>query len=179
MIVVEGPDGSGKTTLAQGIADGFELEYRRAPTLSSEHGPDEEALRWFEDQLGDGVGDDGVYDRVFVISEPIYQLASPGRPLMASTPRMQMMLQRLWVCCDLLIFCLPPWEVARQNLEDINRLALEGVDVLALEKIHWAYEYMFNLWKEAFFDRVTMYDYTSMTTDHIEEAVRELTGSAA
>lgn len=172
MIVVEGPDGSGKTTLAKWIEEEFSIEYRRAPTLSSEHGPDDEAVVWFENQMDRDI-EGGVYDRIFTISEPIYQLATPGRPLMRDEVYMGLALQKLWVKCDLLIFCLPPWADARQNLEDVNRLALQGVDVLALEKIHWAYNYQFQLFKECYFDRVTLYDYTSMTTAHIEEAIRE------
>jgi hypothetical protein len=59
-------------------------------------------------------------------------------------------------------------------MADTNRLALKGVDQLALEKIHWAYGYQAELFKQAFFERVTVYDYTSMTTDHIKEAIDEL-----
>lgn len=173
MIVVEGPDGSGKTTLAELIADEFDLEYRRAPTLSSTTGPDEAAIDWFADQMRDSNGQGGVYDRLFVISEPIYQLATPGRPLMRDAAYMALALQKVWQKVDLLIFCLPPWEAAVKNLEDVGRAALHGVDRLQLEKIHWMYSYQYELFKQGFFELVTQWDYTRMSHDHIKEAVSE------
>lgn len=175
MIVVEGPDGSGKTTLAKWIAEEFDLEYRRAPTLSSESGPDDAAVTWFAQQLEADVSGGGVYDRVFIISEMLYQLATPGRPLMKDAKYMRQNLKRFHSVCDLLIFCLPPWEAAQKNLGDVGRLSLQGVDQLALEKIHWAYGYQYQLFAESYYERVTMWDYTVMSHDHIREAVVELT----
>jgi len=177
MIVVEGPDGSGKTTLAKWIADEYDLDYRRAPTLSSTTGPDEEAATWFESQLSGDTGEGGVYDRVFVVSELLYQLATPGRQLMRSETQMTDSLMRFMNQVKLLIFCLPPWPVAKQNLYDHGRLQLKGVDENQLRKIHWAYEYICNLFKESLFEQVTLYDYTVMSKDHIKEAMDELVGA--
>jgi len=174
MIVVEGPDGSGKTTLAKWIAENCGLEYRRAPTLSSETGPDDKAVFWFEDQLVGKTAEGGVYDRVFIISEPIYQLASPGRPLMRNERYMTAHLQRFLNTCKLLIFCLPPWETARDNMDADGRLTLQGVDREMFRKIHWMYSCQADLYKEAMFETVTIYDYTRMNKSHIEEAVYDL-----
>lgn len=179
MIVVEGPDGSGKTELCNWIAEEFDLEYRRAPTLSSEKGPDDAVPTWWAEQLLGDTSDGGVYDRTFFISEPLYQLATPGRQLLRDRQFMALGLKRLWSQCDLLIFCLPGWEVERQNLEDVNRLALQGVDSLQLEKISWAYAYQYQLFAECYYERVTLWDYTRMTHDHIREAIGELVRSAS
>lgn len=179
MIVVEGPDGSGKTELCRYIAEEFGFEYRRAPSLSSTTGPDEAAVEWFAEQLQGDTGDNGVYDRVFIISEPIYQLATPGRPLLRDDKYMTMALRRFISQVDLLIFCLPPWETARQNLSNIGRDQLAGVDMLQLEKIHWAYGYQASMFARILYERVTLWDYTRMSHDHIREAVSELVRSPA
>ena len=178
MIVVEGPDGTGKTTLAQQLADEFELEYTRAPHLSSETGPtDGDAIvTWWERQFK--LKKPRIYDRSFYISEPIYQMAQHERDLIVDNKRYDTGFFRLVNKLDLLIFCHPPWAVARQVLEDEGRLSLQGVDIHVLEKIHWLYGVMIDHWMEILFERVTMYDWTSMTTDHIKEAVGEIVGPA-
>jgi hypothetical protein len=175
MIVIEGPDGSGKTTLAEELAEEFKLSYTRAPHLSSEHGPTSDMIvDWWEKQFRKTTHQRKIYDRSFYISEPIYQMAQPDRALIADNKRYDKGFFKLTNTVDLLIFCHPPWPVARQVLEDTNRLALEGVNVHMLEKIHWLYGVMISHWMEILFERVTIYDYTTMTTNHIKEAVGEI-----
>ena len=176
MVVIEGPDASGKTTLAEELATEFGLEYCRAPYLSSEVGPLSDAIvDWWEKQLR--LKKPRVYDRCFYISEPIYQLAQPERKLIVDNQRYDAGWFKLVNKVDLLVFCLPPWPAARQVLDDSNRLALEGVNINQLEKIHWLYGVMASHWMEILYERVTFYDYTNMTNHHIKEAVGELTGA--
>ena len=180
MIVIEGPDGSGKTTLAEELCREFKLKYTRAPHLSSETGPtDGDAIvDWWERQLRGKTSRGKIYDRTFYISEPIYQFAQPERDLLVDIKRFDAGFFKLVNTLDLLIFCMPPWETARQNLSDIGRLSLQGVDEHMLEKVHWRYGVELSHFMEILFDRVTIYDYTSMTTDHIKEAVGEIVGAA-
>lgn len=176
IIVVEGPDGSGKTTLALWIAQKYGLEYTRPPAdlLSSSEGPSPGLVEWWENELGSSASKDRVYDRTFYVSEVLYAQAQKDRPLMCPDPeRMTRGLADFIHRVDLLIFCLPGWQVERQNLDDVGRLSLQGVDQEQLEKISWAYEYMHYLFSELMFERCTVYDYTTMTLSHIEEAVSE------
>jgi thymidylate kinase len=179
MIVLEGPDGSGKTTLAEELCREFGLKYTRAPHLSSETGPtDGDAIvEWWERQLK-LKKKDKIYDRTFYISEPIYQMAQGKRDLIVDNKRYDAGFFKFTNKVDLLVFCLPPWETTRQTLSDDNRLALEGVDVHMLRKVHWLYGVMASHWMEILFERVSVYDYTSMTNQHIKEAVGELVAAA-
>jgi hypothetical protein len=174
MIVVEGPDGAGKTELTRFIAEEFGLEYRRAPTLSSITGPDDEVAEWWVQQMAHDDGD-GVYDRSFLVSEFVYALAT-DRPPIKDAQWMRHRLSMFWTVCDLLIFCLPPFDVQLENLNAVGRGRLIGVDEGRLRRISWAYEYLLELFKASMYERCTVWDYTSMNHDHIREACAETLG---
>jgi hypothetical protein len=157
MIILEGPDGGGKTHLANRICEEFDLEYMRYEGVSSTSGPDGPAIiEWWDDQISSNK--QKVYDRCFYISEPIYQLATPHRELIAAPVTMIHGILRLTNFTPLTIFCIPPWEAAIANVSQRERL--EGVDDLALKKIHWAYHVAYALWSEALYHNVSHWDYT-------------------
>src|SRR5215472_10794451 len=87
MLIVEGPDGGGKTTLAHAIADAYDLTYMRPPPelLSSSLGPGPGSglHEWWVEQmrLPEKEHTRNVYDRCFFISEAIYQMAQVDRDL--------------------------------------------------------------------------------------------------
>jgi len=177
MIICEGPDGSGKTQLAKLIAERYGLEYRRYPGLSSKSGPDGVGIvEWWDDQLARD--EQAVYDRCFYISEPIYQLATAHRSLLVEGKKMALATMALCNFQPLVIFCLPPWEVAIANIGQRDRL--EGVDDKALEKIHFAYWAAYGIWANALWDSVVDWDYTrhpqddflSIVSDYIERSAR-------
>lgn len=175
--MVEGPDGGGKTQLANRICEKFDLTYMRYPGISSSTGPDGAGIvEWWDDQIA--ANKQRVYDRCFYISEPIYQLATPGRPLIASPTVMIHGTLRLCNFTPLTIFCIPPWEAAIANVGQRERL--EGVDDAALEKIHWAYSVAYALWSEALYHNVAHWDYTlhdeELMLEQIEEYIRRYGG---
>jgi hypothetical protein len=138
VVIIEGPDGTGKTSLAERIADRYNLEYRRPSVLSSTLGPADASIEtWWRQQLRNDDGA-GVYDRCFWISEPIFQLAIPHRPLLVEGAKFAIGLQDLLLARPLIIFCLPEWEKTRPIVMS-GREKLEGVDERELEKVHWAY----------------------------------------
>src|SRR5438105_13425965 len=129
-IIVEGPDGSGKTTLANKLSDVYDLMYRRPPaaTLSSTHGPGDGLVEWWGSELGKTPShlNHGVYDRCFFISDPIYQQAQSDRPLLLSGHELVRGIMRLWNVEPIIIFCLPPFEVQLANVKRDERERLVG-----------------------------------------------------
>lgn len=171
MIILEGPDGSGKTTLAHELCSEFNLEYMRYEGLSSTQGPDGPAIiEWWDEQMAQDRSD-AVYDRCYYISEPIYQLATPSRELIAAPQQMVHGITRLVNFSPLIIFCLPPWEVTIANVGQRERL--EGVDDRALQKIHWAYWSAYAQWGEMLFHSVTYWNYTYHVLAPVKDRVRE------
>ena len=175
MVILEGPDASGKTTLAHKICERYGFEYCRNPHLSSVEGPTSpKIVDWWIDQLASDDSGNKVYDRCFYISELIYQLAQPERELLTNPTEFSFGLWRVMRKASLVVFCLPPWEAQRTTLQDHNRAALHGVELKMLEKISWAYCAVGTLVREGILDRYLEYDYTEMSPHGVYEAVEDL-----
>jgi thymidylate kinase len=166
MIILEGPDGTGKTTLAHTISREWGLEYRRPPTLSSTRGADKAVFSWWKEQIRQD--DDVVYDRCFFISEVIYQLARAERPLLISGETFRDGVMDLVNCDPFLIFCLPPWAKTKPVVLS-GRDRLEGYDEGALEKIHWAYHAFYALYYSVNPRDVRVWDYTNLDSSRHRE----------
>jgi len=160
MLIVEGPDGTGKTTLAQAIAEAHDMEYRRAPSLSSLNGADWEVYDWWKQQIREN-NPNAVYDRCFFISELVYQLATHERELIVTAKDMCYGLQDLWLKDTHWIFANTSWLTASVNIAQQPK-KLKGVSILDLEKIHWAYPQIFMLIAIAYRgEQYCTYDYTT------------------
>lgn len=115
MIVVEGPDGSGKTTLIREIQSEFPVTL--APRVVSK---DAEAMvdlvKWVEDdnaKLSQGV----VYDRHRLISETIYGpvLRDSPQPGFDDIVWLEIQMRLFYGKKPTLIYCIPPWPVVAEN----------------------------------------------------------------
>ena len=172
MIILEGPDNSGKTTLAQMICAQTGYEYRRAPSLSSTEGVDDAVFQWWDQQLSLPTEDTltVVYDRCTYISDPIYRLVSSKPPLRTEQQMMngiqQMLNQEVH-----LIFCLPPWSWSARHCEEEHKagLGLSYANIDQLRVIHWAYHCTYMLYSEAQYERVTSYDPSTQTFANLYE----------
>lgn len=163
MIIIEGPDGSGKTTLAKAICEHFDLEYRRPPTslLSSTEGPSKELPEWWRAELIRPMGerDRGVYDRCFFISEPIYQIAQVNRDLLIGGAELSRGIFDLWAEGPMMVFCMPPLDVQISTVIQDGRDSLKNLENKHLEKIDFLYWAFWAVWLEAH-NEVVHYDYT-------------------
>jgi hypothetical protein len=145
-LVLEGPDGGGKTRLAEAICDQFPTMKSAEKASTSKTGPIRNLAAWTRAQFD--VMDKSIcpllYDRHPVISEPIYGPlvrggAQPGfqpSPWL-STARLQMY-SRTFV-----IWCIPP-------LEEVQKAVIDGRDMPGvaenIEKIHAEYLRIMPLW---------------------------------
>lgn len=154
MIVVEGPDGGGKTTLIKVLEDYFEFPI--APRVVSQ---DAEALvdlkAWTEANVAGGWSAT-IYDRHRLISEPIYgpilrNNSEPGFNDFMWLYNMNNMFRR---CNPIVIYCLPPEAAVRSNVENdpdnkviapkIKRIyrayvAKAATDALSIGALHYDY----------------------------------------
>jgi hypothetical protein len=177
MIICEGPDGGGKTTLAKAIAEAYELEYMRPPPelLSSTTGPGTGLHEWWVEQLRlpEKEHRRKVYDRCFFISEAIYQLAQVDRDLIVGGHEIWRGIADLWTVGPVVIFCQPPMEVQYSNVIQDGRESLAGLNNRHLEKINFMYWAHYALWQNALFAQVVQYDYTRDSINWILDWVGE------
>lgn len=116
MIVVEGPDGAGKTTLISRLSDELQLEV--APRVVSK---DAEAMvnlkQWTEDNVREGF-QPRIFDRHRLISEPIYGpvLRDAPEPGFDDPYWFRGMMAEFYALEPIVIYCLPPWPVVWKNI---------------------------------------------------------------
>lgn len=142
IIIVDGPDGAGKTTLIEQLVEDFQL--LRMPRFSSSvDGP--------YDRLKDLVDQDNniapsavqIYDRHPLLSEPIYGpllrgTAQWGWDELAWFPRAW---AQLLIKEPFFIICLPPFKTVAQNIQDSSEIQISGVSQ-ALPGIYWSYFFL-------------------------------------
>lgn len=117
MIVVEGPDGAGKTTLINKLSEQFSLPVApRVVTKGAEAMVD--LKTWTEDNVARG-WQSTLFDRHRLISEPIYgsvlrKRAEPG----FGDPFWLFSMYRMFYmhCRPIIIYCLPPFQVVQEHV---------------------------------------------------------------
>ena len=117
MIIVEGPDGAGKTSLIDRLRLDLDFEVQPRP-CTSEEGVDPSTLAsWVEQDLK--TSSSGFYDRYPLISEPIYGPLIRG--YMADkfdrVDWMSLQLSKLYLQTPFIIFCLPPLAEVLRNVD--------------------------------------------------------------
>ena len=119
MIIVEGPDGAGKTTLINQLIDRYDLTV--APRVVSKDTKDLVDLQeWVNRNLSEGFKFQ-LFDRYRLISEFCYgpTLRPVQRPGFTDRLWVYHSLRRLYnEVQPIIIYCLPPLEVVKANLEN-------------------------------------------------------------
>jgi hypothetical protein len=135
MIIIEGPDGAGKTTLAQ------ELSSRYGFRIGGTRGPNDNVRGRVYSALGAAVAGAGpirIYDRLFY-SELVYGPILRGRCLFSPIEQNHIHHVLEVLRCPI-IFCLPDLDVILKNLEQKEHL--EGVRE-NIAAIHASYQDLF------------------------------------
>lgn len=154
MLVLEGPDGGGKTYLAQQLVKALDLEYRKPSqeVLSSTQGPvnPRALIEWWmiEVQLCEedpAYERRGVYDRTTYISDPIYRLVY-GEHSAATVRQMRRGIDFL-ADNAMIVWCIPPWDVTLESLRNQQRDNLEWLDETKAGVVWWAYSVLMATWQ--------------------------------
>jgi len=163
LIIVEGPDGAGKTTLIQKllsiVPEYWGVPWELAPRVVSK---DTSALvdlkEWTENNLDQGF-QRRIFDRHRLLSDPIYRIAlgKPFDPELYSS----FWLTKAWNTFlnsvePYIIYCLPPLEVIKANLEgDLENIAV----INHVDQIYMGYVSQLAL-LTSLYDYIYTYDYT-------------------
>lgn len=117
MLIVEGPDGAGKTTLVKELSE--KLGW---PIAEKAVGSDTKALtdlkKWVEKNVNDG-WQNVIFDRHRLLSEPVYGpvLRPVGSPEWYDVDWQEEMFCKFLAAQPLIIYCLPSHETLCQNIE--------------------------------------------------------------
>jgi len=123
VIILEGPDGAGKSTLADSLEQltGFRSEHLVAPV---DEPPLATCIRYLDDTLASGKGI--IFDR-FHLSEHVYGPIARGVDQIGAAGAV--LEQSMWdTVRPVVVLCLPPHEIAQQNWALRNAARAEMIE---------------------------------------------------
>lgn len=139
MIIIEGPDGSGKTTLAKRLSEemGWPIGQK---VVGSDTKPLTNLQEWVDGNLNRGYHP-GIYDRHRLISEPVYSAVLPNRVLDENfwDPNwLAGAYHRLHSISPFVIMCMPPLDVVVKNVagDPNNQVVANHIHQLYLTYFH-------------------------------------------
>lgn len=171
-VIVEGPDGSGKTTLVKELVSyGYQLRPRHVQSS----GETVDLCGYMADETAYWSNDvpqtTWLYDRFPVFGELIYGPAMRDRP----SHGLQFMATAFgyaslfWSYNPTVIFCMPPLEVVKENFAATRQMV--GLEQ-ELEDVYWRYHLLAaHLWAAR--PEVYIYDYRSVSAEGLRRRLRE------
>lgn len=178
MIIVEGPDGSGKTTFAHKLAEALGSSYRKPPpeVLSSTTGPakGEGLAQWWIDAMVRQARTNDVYDRTTIISDPIYCAVQARKPSCTANQIMYM-LAYVNEKVSHVVFCRPTDKQIMDNLKS-NREQLKGVGPKKMAALIHAYDVAYTHWAYMFPGKIRRMLWTNESIV-INNIVKEIRGA--
>lgn len=171
MIIVEGPDGAGKSTLVEMMTR--KLLLPQAPRVVSK---DAQAMvdikAWVEENVKGGF-QRTIFDRHRLVSEFIYGplLRRKQEEGFDDIEWVNEMLFRLYALRPIIVYCLPPLGEVKKNLknDENNRVVRSKIP-----QMYTLYAHRIGLDMIAHGHRTLLYDYTQDRADEIIIAVRSL-----
>lgn len=170
-IIVEGPDGSGKSTLIDHLRRvlGFSIHDR---AVTSKDGPIMPLAKWVDEDISANWDHPWIYDRYPTISEPIYgkevrrgNIESPF-----DNQAYLMNVNDVLYATSVVVWCLPSLATVRNNVLDNRADQMPGV-VRNIAHVHQAYMTAYFRWRGP----KLRYDYNHhdlfLITDNIRKAV--------
>lgn len=124
-VIVEGPDGGGKTTFIGHLQD--ELSKRKISlsvqprACTSDNGPMEELREYVDDYLSNHKS--GIWDRHPLISEPIYGPIIRGHvhPSLFDRAWLSSAYAQFYAYDPIIIYCMPPWFKVMDNIQATHK----------------------------------------------------------
>jgi len=153
MLIVEGPDGSGKSTLVARLAESLQMYVM--PRMVAQDGTRMgDLVRWVHEDVTSGLKR-AVYDRHRLISELVYGplLRSTMEPGFDNINWLRTYQQRLRSKEPFVIFCLPPLEDVQKNVDGDASSEWMSDHV---EQVYWMYHGLASTWPEP----TVVWDYT-------------------
>lgn len=156
MLILEGPDGGGKTTLLETLTKRYPQITVAPRASSSVEGPVKNLFEWAtEDLEAWGLRPYSIYDRHPLISEYVYGNSVRKAPAKGFNTPPAARLRQVVYRQALVIFCLPPLKVVRENVQANAPEQMPGV-VENITKIYQMYAFLARTWP----GRAYIYNYT-------------------
>src|SRR4051812_422488 len=128
MLIVEGPDGSGKSTLVKRLHRDLGLPIAKK-VVSSDTKPKVDLAKWTEESISRGF-QFTIFDRYRLISEPIYGpiLRNRQNPSFIDLGWLSDQMWRFYASHPIVIYCLPPLSTVLENVSraSTNNAAVAG-----------------------------------------------------
>ena len=160
MIIFEGPDGAGKTTLIKKISEMYDLPV--APrVVGTDTQPLVDLRQWVEDNLAADryklLSANTIFDRHRLISEPIYSLAMGGDrdDRFWDLHWLRISMDKFYACEPLIVWCLPPIDEVIRNCEDESNRFVRPF----IQKIYRGYMTEIARWGACQYSWQLTYDY--------------------